>query len=221
MTEPKRKIRILVADDQQLFREALSCLLNNEEGLCCVGEAGSGELAVEAARSLAPDVVLLNPGMDGDDGVETLRALVALPGKPRIILVENSAGTNGSIEALRLGAYGVLPRDSAPQMLFKSLRAVAAGEYWVCRRSICDLIECFRASGAPAGATVPSNGHHLTPREVDVVASVMDGCTNRDIADKLAISDQTVKRHLTSIFDKMGVRNRLELVLFASRRPAH
>jgi len=221
MTEPKREISILIADDQRLFRDALRCLLLAEEGLCFAGEADSGTAAIEWARRLAPDVVLLNPAMRGEDGTETLRALAALPGRPRIVLFSDSTGKERIIEALRLGAHGILPRNSTPQLLFKSLRAVAAGEYWVCHQSVCDLIEYVRAADASARAEVPTNGHHLTPREVEVIVSVMDGCTNKEIAGKLTISEQTVKHHLTSIFGKVGVSNRLELALFGMHQSIH
>jgi len=221
MTEPKRQIRILIADDQRLFREALRCLLLREEGLCFAGEADSGQAAVESARRLAPDVVLLNPGMGGEDGNETLRALASLPCRPRIVLLTDSTDKDGSMEAIRLGAHGILPRGSTPELLFKSLRAVAGGEYWVCRHSVCDLIEFVRAADASGNGVMPTNGHRLTPREVDVVTSVMDGCTNKEIAGRLAISEQTVKHYLTSIFGKTGVHNRLELALFAMHQPFH
>ena len=215
MTELKQKIRIMIADDQRLFREALHSLLLGEPDLTVTGVAASGTEALKLARLLAPDIVLFNPAMRGEEGLETLRALAACPGHPRIVLFSDSTERERIIEALRLGAHGILSLHSTPQLLFKSLRAVAAGEYWVCHQSVCDLIEYVRAAGAPEREAAPANGHHLTPREIDVISSVMDGCTNKEIAGKLAISEQTVKHHLTSIFGKVGVSNRLELALFA------
>jgi two-component system nitrate/nitrite response regulator NarL len=215
MTELRQQIRILIADDRRLFREALHSLLHGEPYLTVAGVAASGTEALESARRLAPDIVLLNPEMRGEEGLETLRALAAIPGRPRIVLFSDCAEKERIIEALRLGACGILPWNSTPQLLFKSLRAVAAGEYWVGHQSVCDLIEYIRTAGAPEREAPPTNGHKLTPREIDVIGSVMDGCTNKEIAGKLAISEQTVKHHLTSIFGKVGVNNRLELALFA------
>jgi len=221
MTELKQQIRILIADDQRLFREALHSLLLGEPDLSVAGVAASGTEALESARRLAPDIVLLNPAMRGEEGMETLRALAASPGRPRIVIFSDCDEKERIIEALRLGARGILPLNSTPQLLFKSLRAVAAGEYWVCHQSVCDLIDYVRAAGAPEREAAPTDGHHLTPREIDVIGSVVDGCTNREIAGKLAISEQTVKHHLTSIFGKVGVTNRLELALFAMHQPLH
>jgi two-component system nitrate/nitrite response regulator NarL len=215
MTELKQQIRILIVDDQRLFREALHSLLLGEPDLAVTGVAASGTEALKSARLLAPDIVLLNPAMRGEDGLETLRALAAGPGRPRIVLFSDCTERERIIEALRLGAHGILPLNSTPQLLFKSLRAVAAGEYWVNHQSVSDLIEYVRAAGAPKREAAPTNGHNLTPREIDVISSVVDGCTNKEIAGKLAISEQTVKHHLTSIFSKVGVNNRLELALFA------
>jgi two-component system nitrate/nitrite response regulator NarL len=215
MTELKQQIRILIADDQRLFREALHSLLLGEPDLTVAGVAVSGTEALKLARLLTPDIVLLNPAMRGEEGLEMLRALAASPSRPRIVLLSDCTERERIIEAIRLGARGILPSSSTPQLLFKSLRAVAAGEYWVCHQSVCDLIEYVRAAGAPEREAAPTNGHNLTPREIDVIGSVMDGCTNKEIASKLAISEQTVKHHLTSIFGKVGVNNRLELALFA------
>jgi two-component system, NarL family, nitrate/nitrite response regulator NarL len=219
MIEQKRQIRILIADDQGLLREALSSVLAGEPDIMVAGVAVNGEEAIEAAQLLAPDIILLNPWMRGEEGMVTLRALVAAPGRPRIVIFGDCTEKQQIIEALRCGAHGILPLQSSPQLLFKSLRAVAAGEYWVCHQSVCDLIEYVRAAGAPAQEDAPTNGRSLTPREIDVIASVVDGCTNREIAGKLEISEQTVKHHLTSIFNKVGVTNRLELALYAMHMP--
>jgi len=100
-------------------------------------------------------------------------------------------------------------------LLMKSIRAVAAGEYWVAHGNIRDLIECLRDSAPREGEGKNGNGYHLTAREVEIVAVIADGCTNKEIAQKFGISEQTVKHHLTSIFEKVGVSNRLELALFA------
>ena len=124
-------------------------------------------------------------------------------------------GDSDVSEALQLGARGVLMKHAATELLFKSIHMVMAGQYWVGRDSVADLIEKLRERRAAPVAMPSDPVFGLTPRELEMVAAVVAGCSNSDIADKLAISSKTVKHHLTNIFDKLGLSNRLELALFA------
>ena len=119
------------------------------------------------------------------------------------------------VEALQLGARGVVLKHSPPDMLFKSIRSVVAGEYWVGRERVADLVEMMRRRQAASEVSARNPTLGLTPRELQMVAAVVDGCSNGDIACKFSISPKTVKHHLTNIFDKLGVSNRLALALFA------
>jgi len=118
------------------------------------------------------------------------------------------------VEALQIGARGVVSKETATELLFKSIRTVVAGQYWVGRQEVSDLVAALRGL-LPAGADERSRSFGLTKRELEIVAAIVEGCTNRDIAQKFTLSEDTVKHHLTHIFDKLGVSNRLELAMFA------
>ena len=133
----------------------------------------------------------------------------------RTLILTAEVGDSDVTEALQLGARGVLMKHAATELLFKSIHMVMAGQYWVGRDSVADLIEMLRERRA-VPVVMPSDPvFGLTPRELEMVSAVVAGCSNNDIADKLAISSKTVKHHLTNIFDKLGLSNRLELALFA------
>jgi DNA-binding NarL/FixJ family response regulator len=215
MSTVAKDIRIVVADDHTMFREALRDLLAHEPDLLVVGEASNGNEAVEQVSQLEPDVLLLDLIMPRVSGTEVLRRLSGLHCTVRTIIVAETPQKHQVIEALILGARGVVPK-------FKSIRAVAAGEYWIGHKSISDLIDYLRDAPASSRGNGNSTAVQLTPREIDIVATIVDGYTNKEIANKLSISEQTVKHHLTNIFSKVGVSNRLELALFAMQHsPSH
>jgi two-component system, NarL family, nitrate/nitrite response regulator NarL len=214
VTVDVKQIGILIADAQVMFREALRSLLEREHDFRILGEAGNGREALQLANTLKPDVLLLDLSMPRVSGMEALRRLASLHSQTRPILFVESPEKSQVVEALKLGARGILPRRTTTQMLLKCIRAVASGEYWVGHQNISDLIECIRTTD-PKTETRDSNGFRLTRRELEIVNSIVDGYTNREIAKRFSISEQTVKHHLTSIFEKVGVTNRLELALFA------
>jgi two-component system nitrate/nitrite response regulator NarL len=210
-----RPVRIVIADDHPIFRDGLRKLLEQEPDLEVVGEAADGAEAVKLARELKPDILLLDFAMPRHPGLEALRALEAEQEGPRTIVLTASIEKRQIIEALQLGARGVVLKESATQLLLKSIRAVMSGEMWIGRENVHDLVQFLRnAEGAPAPPTpAPSLG--LTPRELDIVGTIVAGYSNREIARHLGISEDTVKNHLSNIFDKVGVSSRLELALFA------
>ncbi len=208
-------VRILIADDHPVFRHGLKRLLEAEPGLRVVGEAGDGGEAVKLAHQLKPDILLLDVAMPRVPGLEALRELASSPCPVRTILLTAAIETAQIVEALQLGARGVVLKHAATQLLLKSIRTVMAGQYWVGRETVSDLIASLRSLMPPAGGKRARKTFDLTPRELEIVSAIVAGYTNKDMAQKFSLSEQTIKHHLTNIFDKLGVSNRLELALFA------
>jgi two-component system, NarL family, nitrate/nitrite response regulator NarL len=209
-----RPIRILIADDHTLFRDGLRRLLEAEQGFEVAGEAADGEILLEMARNTAADIILLDLAMPRRDGMEVLRELSAARIPARTILLTVSIEKSQVVQALKLGAYGVVLKESTTQRLIESIRCVMAGQYWVGRESVSDLVKALR-SVSPAEGKPRNREFGLTPREHEIVTLVVAGYSNPEIAQHCAISEQTVKHHISNIFDKFGVSNRLELALFA------
>jgi len=215
MDESPPKIDIVISDDHALFREGLRKLLEAEDDLAVVGEAVDGEETVKVVRQLNPRVLLLDLSLPKATGLEALRELNSLGCQTRTIMLTAAIEREQIVEALELGAHGVVLKQSALQLLVKCIRCVSAGEYWVGQDSVSDLIQAVRRMSPSQRASGHGQDFGLTPREVQVVALIVAGYTNKDLARKLGISEHTAKHHLTNIFDKLGVSNRLELVLFA------
>jgi two-component system, NarL family, nitrate/nitrite response regulator NarL len=207
-------IRIVVADDHPIFREGLIKLLEAKPDLQVVGAAADGADTLALVAKLEPDLVLLDLSMPRMTGLVALRELRSQAVRARIILVTASIERSEIVAGLQLGAQGVVLKESASDVLFKSIRAVMAGQYWVGRNRVSDLSATLRdLSSACAKPTRKQFG--LTPRELEIIGVILGGYSNNDIANRFTISEKTVKHHLTNIFDKLGVSNRLELALFA------
>ena len=211
-----QRVRIVLADDHQMFRDAVRRLLDAEPDLVVVGEAGDGEEAVALTLQYEPDILLLDVAMPHANGMEVLQQIAAASKATRIIMVTGAVEENELRQALRLGARGFVLKESGAVQLLESIRVVHGGEYFVGRECMADLVSAVRSRGvAIEGRTPRKADFGLTARERQIVSAVVNAYQNKEIAEKFAISEKTVKHHLTNIFNKVGVSNRLELALFA------
>jgi len=215
MEDSPATVDIVISDDHAIFREGVRKLLETQSGLRVVGEAVDGEETVTVVRQLNPHVLLLDLSLPKMSGLEVLRELAKLGLRTRAIILTAAIEREQVVEALQLGAQGVVLKHSSLDLLLKSIRCVSDGEYWVGQESVSDLIHALRRMNTPYASSGPRTDLGLTSRERQVIALIGAGYTNKDLARKLDISEHTAKHHLTNIFNKLGVSNRLELVLYA------
>lgn len=213
----KDPIHLVIADDHPIFRDGLRRLLESEPDLKVIGEARDGAEAVKLARQLKPEIMLLDLAMPKHPGLEALRDLSTGGGanSVRVILLTAAIEKDQIVEALQLGARGVVMKDSATQVLLKAIHTVMAGEYWVNRDSVSNLVQYLQNMVQSSSQDAKKKKFGLTPRELEIVSAVVAGFANKEIAEYFKISEDTVKHHLSNIFDKLGVSTRLELALFA------
>ena len=205
-------VRLVIADDHPIFRDGLRRLLEAEADLKVLGEASDGAEAVKLAKSLKPDILLLDLRMPEKDGLGVLEEVNFDSLPTRVIVLTAAEDDRDVVRAMRLGARGVVLKQSASDLLVKSIRKVSDGEIWLDNRMTAEVIDAFKKS-AESGQR--REKPLLSDREKEIVQLVAQGFRNREIGEKLFISEQTVKNHLHNIFDKLGVSDRLELALYA------
>jgi len=209
----KKPTRILIAAHHAIYRDGLRALLQKESCFQVVGDAPDGEAAVLLATDMRPDVMLLDMLISKRNGIDVLQEVRRAELPVRVLALTADTGKNDALQALNFGARGVILNSSPGAMLFEAIRKVMAGEYWISPESVASLVE--RLKSPSPRKNIQNSRFGLTPRELEIVIAVVSGYSNPEIAEKLALSVQTVKHHLTHVFDKVGVYNRVELALFA------
>ena len=207
-------IRVLVADDQALVRAGFRAILEVEEDLEVVGEAAEGGEAVNSARELRPDVVLMDVRMPGVDGIEATRRLLRDGDAPRVLMLTTFDLDEYVYEAMKAGASGFLLKDAPRDQLVGAVRTVAAGDALLAPALVRRLIEDFVRRPAP-GARPPAELDDLTEREREVLTLIARGLANAEIAARLFVSEATVRTHVTHILAKLGLRDRVQAVVLA------
>ena len=219
----KKTVRIAIADDHPIVRDGLKSLLQLENDFEIIGEAGDGRQVLDLVSQTDPDILLLDLRMPNLDGLATLQALQHANRRTRVIVLTASEDKNEFVVAMKLGCSGIVLKHTEPDLIIKSIRKVHSGEIWLDSHTTAAVMQQFstaldpeRASGAGGRDRNP-----LSTREREIVSLVAQGYKNKEMAEKMFISEQTVKNHLHNIFDKLGVSDRLELALYAIHRGLH
>ncbi len=216
MTVSPRKRRIVIVDDHTLFREGLRTILSTEDDIEVVADAESAEDVVELVWQMRPDVLLLDIRMPQGSGLDAIPAVLKISPNTHVLVLTASDDREDHVRAFRLGAKGVILKDSARQTLMQAIRTVCHGDVWMDPRMSGALADELSHMGDSEGFS----GRHetgLTERELEIVRLVASGYKNKEVGATLTISERTVKTHLTNIFQKLGVRDRVGLVMYALR----
>lgn len=209
-------IRVAIVDDHTMLREGLRKILAMEDDLEVVADTEDAREAAGIAKQTTPDVLLLDLRMPGTGGLEVIGPIHEASPTTKVLILTASDDRRDHVAALTQGARGIIMKDSAAETLVTAIRAVNSGQAWVDRDITGTLLEelAHRGGAEPGTADKPL----LTARETEIVNLVISGCRNREISERLTISEKTVKAHLSNIFAKLGVRDRLELAIYALNR---
>ena len=222
--KPDKPIRIVIADDHPIFREGLKCLLGTQEDFQLLAEVGNGDEVLDTIEKLQPDILLLDLRMPGTHGLMILERLQATKiSSTKVIVFSASEDKNEFVQAMKLGTSGIVLKQSPTDLLLKSIRKVYAGEIWLDSNTTAAVIRQFATGDeeAPVDSNRVRGRSPLSQREREIVSLVAQGFKNKQMAEKMFISEQTVKNHLHNIFDKLGVSDRLELALYAIHKKLH
>jgi DNA-binding NarL/FixJ family response regulator len=207
-------IRVLLCDDQALVRSGFHLILESREDIEVVGEAEDGREAIELARRVDPDVILMDIRMPNVDGVEATRRLVAGGSRARILILTTFDLDEYVYESIRAGASGFLLKDVQPAQLVDAIRVVAAGEALLAPSVTRRLLDRF-AQTLPGEEKPPPELESLTERELEVLKLLASGLSNAELAERLFLSETTVKSHISSVLRKLGLRDRVQAVVLA------
>ena len=217
-----KSIRVVLADDHPIVRDGLRKLLSLEDDIEVVGEASDGREVLQLVQETEPDVVILDLRMPNLDGLSALQAMQQSNKKSKVIVLTASEDKNEFVQAMKLGCSGIVLKQTAPELIVKSIRKVHAGEIWLDSHTTAAVMRQFAAPGEVIGGTGKNRERSpLSQREREIVGLVAQGYKNKEMAEKMFISEQTVKNHLHNIFDKLGVSDRLELALYAIHNNLH
>ena len=211
MAQAKQVIRVLMADDHVIFRQGVRKLLEEEDDISIVGEAANGNECIHMMAKVKPDILLLDLNMPDKDGLTVLEELNFDSLPTQVVVLTATEDDREAVRAMRLGARGIVLKQSASDLLVKSIRRVYGGEIWLDNRITADVMKAF-AKSSEGGA---KRDKLLSDRESQIMRLVAQGQRNKEIGQNLFISEQTVKNHVHNIFDKLGVSDRLELALYA------
>ena len=212
------QIRVLLVDDHAVIRVGLRMLLESHPKLAVVGEASGRDEALALAAGTRPDIILLDLDLGGISSIDFLPELLAAAGQARVLLLTGSTDTDQHRKAVLRGAMGVVVKAQAAEVLLKAIEKVHAGEVWIDRTVMASVLSQMSRGGAaekvdPEAAKIAG----LSDREREVITLICQGLQNKHIGERMAISEATVRHHLTSIFNKLEITNRLELVIYAYR----
>ena len=208
-----RRIRIVLADDHVIVLDGLEQLFRLEPELEVVARSTTAEAAVKAVQEHRPDVLVLDLVMPGHDGMWVLRELSELNLPTRTVLLTAHVEENRLVEAIRLGVWGIVLKEMAPRMLMECVRKVHAGEKWLEQQSVTRAIERMQKRESEIDRLT----RLLTPRELEIVRLASEGLRNKEIGERLSITEGTVKIHLHNIYEKLGVTGRAQLILYATK----
>ena len=205
-------IRVVLVDDQALFRAGIRMLVASQPDLEVVGEAGNGQEAIEVVRTARPDVVMMDIRMPVMDGLTATARILETPDPPRIVMLTTFDLDEAAARAIRQGASGFLLKDADPEFLLAAIRTVHSGSSVIAASATRELFAHF---SAPDHAPVPQSYHALTEREREIFALAARGLSNAEIAGREFLSEATVKTHISRILAKLALRDRVQLVVFA------
>ena len=211
-----KKIKVAIVDDHTMFREGIKKILSLEPDIDVVGEAVDGEEVISLLTNCQPDVLLLDLKMEKIDGLTVLPRIIEQYPQLRVIILTASISLPESVGAIKEGARGIILKHAASEFLIKGVRKVNGGELWADNATMTQVVENLSRRFRKETETQRSKDE-LSSREKEVVSLVASGLRNKEIAEKLFISEQTVKTHLSNIFQKLGLGDRLELALYALR----
>jgi two-component system, NarL family, nitrate/nitrite response regulator NarL len=203
--------RIVIADRQKMFREALKNLLESEQDFEVTGETDDGEMLPGLIADLKPDVLLMDLKLRRNMGTEALQEIAASQPDVRPIVLTDEIAQSEIIQALLWGARGVVRKDAPSNLLFKSIRMVHAGQYWMSHDESAELVRTLRSLTALVEQSTQLQTRNLSDQQQKIVEAIVAGCSNREIAKELSVSERTIKYHLTRIFNTFGVSGRMEL----------